>query len=85
MARDRRCPDCGREGGYRDTVTRPLTDLPVGPPAVARRRPAGQDRQHAQARRGVVGAARRRRCAELGVGDRFPVDSTIDGKAIKIA
>jgi transposase len=27
--RNRRCPDCGREGRYRDTVTRPLTDLPV--------------------------------------------------------
>jgi hypothetical protein len=24
-----RCPDCGREGRYRDTVIRPLTDLPV--------------------------------------------------------
>jgi transposase len=30
LARDPRCPDCGREGRYRDTVTRPLTDLPVG-------------------------------------------------------
>jgi transposase len=29
VARDPRCPDCGREGRYRDTVTRPLTDLPV--------------------------------------------------------
>jgi transposase len=29
VARDSRCPDCGREGRYRDTVTRPLTDLPV--------------------------------------------------------
>src|SRR6201993_4754661 len=27
--RNPRCPDCGREGRYRDTVTRPLTDLPV--------------------------------------------------------
>jgi transposase len=27
--RNTRCPDCGREGRYRDTVTRPLTDLPV--------------------------------------------------------
>src|SRR6201997_1443837 len=27
--RSPRCPDCGREGRYRDTVTRPLTDLPV--------------------------------------------------------
>jgi transposase len=29
VTRDPRCPDCGREGRYRDTVTRPLTDLPV--------------------------------------------------------
>jgi transposase len=29
VARDPRCPDCGTEGRYRDTVTRPLTDLPV--------------------------------------------------------
>ena len=29
VARDARCPDCGREGRYRDTVIRPLTDLPV--------------------------------------------------------
>jgi transposase len=37
VARDTRCPDCGREGRYRDTVTRPLTDLPVaGYPLVLR-------------------------------------------------
>ena len=37
VARDRRCPDCGIEGRYRDTVTRPLTDLPVaGYPLVLR-------------------------------------------------
>jgi transposase len=29
VARDPRCPDCGQEGRYRDTVVRPLTDLPV--------------------------------------------------------
>jgi transposase len=29
VARDPRCPGCGREGRYRDTVIRPLTDLPV--------------------------------------------------------
>lgn len=29
VARDGHCPDCGREGRYRDTVTRALTDLPV--------------------------------------------------------
>src|SRR5690625_1214619 len=29
VARDPRCPDCGRDGSYRDTITRPLTDLPV--------------------------------------------------------
>jgi transposase len=29
VANDPRCPDCGCEGRYRDTVTRPLTDLPV--------------------------------------------------------
>lgn len=29
VGRDPRCPDCGRDGTYRDTVTRPLTDLPV--------------------------------------------------------
>src|SRR5258707_9314188 len=29
VARDSRCPDCGAQGKYRDTVTRPLTDLPV--------------------------------------------------------
>ena len=29
VTRDPRCPNCGREGRYRDTVTRPLTDLPV--------------------------------------------------------
>jgi transposase len=37
VGRDPRCPDCGREGRYRDTVTRPLTDLPVaGYPLVLR-------------------------------------------------
>ena len=36
-ARDPRCPDCGRDGRYRDTITRPLTDLPVaGYPLVLR-------------------------------------------------
>ena len=35
VVRDPRCPDCGRDGKYRDTVTRPLTDLPVaGSPLV---------------------------------------------------
>jgi transposase len=35
--RDPRCPDCGRDGRYRDTITRPLTDLPVaGYPLVLR-------------------------------------------------
>ena len=29
VARDSRCPDCGCLGRYRDTITRPLTDLPV--------------------------------------------------------
>jgi transposase len=29
VARDARCPDCGQDGRYRDTVVRPLTDLPV--------------------------------------------------------
>ncbi len=29
VARDPRCPDCGREGRYRDTVTRAPIDLPV--------------------------------------------------------
>jgi transposase len=29
VARDPRCPNCGRAGRHRDTVTRPLTDLPV--------------------------------------------------------
>ncbi|MCW2687765.1 MAG: family transposase [Mycobacterium sp.] len=37
VARDPRCPDCGREGRYRDTITRPLTDLRVaGYPLVLR-------------------------------------------------
>jgi transposase len=37
VGRDPRCPDCGGEGRYRDTVTRPLTDLPVaGYPLVLR-------------------------------------------------
>jgi transposase len=37
VARDPRCPDCGRDGRYRDTVTRSLTDLPVvGYPLVLR-------------------------------------------------
>jgi transposase len=37
VTRDPRCPDCGHEGRYRDTVTRPLTDLPVaGYPLVLR-------------------------------------------------
>jgi transposase len=37
VTRNPRCPDCGREGRYRDTVTRPLTDLPVaGYPLVLR-------------------------------------------------
>jgi transposase len=36
-ARDPRCPGCGCEGRYRDTVIRPLTDLPVaGYPLVLR-------------------------------------------------
>src|SRR5262245_49408641 len=36
-ARDPRCPDCGQQGCYRDTVVRPLTDLPVaGYPLVLR-------------------------------------------------
>jgi zinc-finger of transposase IS204/IS1001/IS1096/IS1165 len=35
--RDPRSPDCGRQGRYRDAVTRPLTDLPVaGYPLVLR-------------------------------------------------
>ena len=29
VARDARCPDCGREGRYRDTVIRSVTDVPV--------------------------------------------------------
>jgi transposase len=29
VVRDPRCPDCGRDGKHRDTVTRPLIDLPV--------------------------------------------------------
>ena len=29
VTRDPRCPDCGHDGRYRDTVIRPLTDLPV--------------------------------------------------------
>jgi hypothetical protein len=37
VARDARCPDCGPEGRYRDTVIRPMTDLPVaGYPLVLR-------------------------------------------------
>ena len=37
VTRDPHCPDCGREGRYRDTITRPLTDLPVaGYPLVLR-------------------------------------------------
>ena len=37
VARDPRCPGCGREGRYRDTVTRSLTDLPVaGYPLILR-------------------------------------------------
>ena len=37
VMRDPRCPDCGHEGRYRDTVTRPLTDLPVaGYPLILR-------------------------------------------------
>ncbi|ETZ96939.1 helix-turn-helix domain of transposase ISL3 family protein [Mycobacterium kansasii 732] len=37
VGRDPRCPECGRDGRYRDTVTRPLTDLPVaGYPLVLR-------------------------------------------------
>jgi len=37
VARDPRCPDCGHDGRYRDTVIRPLTDLPVaGYPLVLR-------------------------------------------------
>jgi transposase len=37
VVRDPRCPDCGRDGRYRDTVTWPLTDLPVaGYPLVLR-------------------------------------------------
>jgi transposase len=35
VARDPRCPDCGREGRYRDTVIRPLTDLRL--PAIGKR------------------------------------------------
>ncbi|BBY06919.1 ISL3 family transposase [Mycobacterium noviomagense] len=29
VTRNPRCPDCGHDGSYRDTITRPLTDLPV--------------------------------------------------------
>lgn len=37
VTRDPRCPDCGHDGRYRDTVERPLTDLPVaGYPLVLR-------------------------------------------------
>jgi transposase len=37
VARDPRCPDCGQDGRYRDTVVRPLTDLPVaGYPLILR-------------------------------------------------
>lgn len=37
LARDPRCPGCGRDGRYRDTVVRPLTDLPVaGHPLILR-------------------------------------------------
>ena len=37
VVRDPRCPDCGHDGRYRDTVIRPLTDLPVaGYPLVLR-------------------------------------------------
>ena len=37
VTRDPRCPYCGQQGRYRDTVTRPLTDLPVaGYPLVLR-------------------------------------------------
>jgi transposase len=37
VARDPRCSDCGRDGRYRDTVLRALTDLPVaGYPLVLR-------------------------------------------------
>jgi transposase len=37
VARNRRCPDCGRPGRDYDTVIRPLTDLPVaGYPLVLR-------------------------------------------------
>ena len=37
VTRDPRCPDCRREGRYRDTITRSLTDLPVaGYPLVLR-------------------------------------------------
>lgn len=37
VTRDPRCPDCGHDGRYRDTVVRPLTDLPVaGYPLVLR-------------------------------------------------
>ena len=37
VTRDPRCPDCGRQGHYRDAVTRPLTDPPVaGYPLVLR-------------------------------------------------
>lgn len=35
VIRDPRCPDCGGDGKYRDTVVRPSTDLPmVGYPLV---------------------------------------------------
>jgi hypothetical protein len=41
VTRDPRCPDCGRDGRYRDAITRPLTDLPVAlSPGSADRRPA---------------------------------------------
>ena len=37
VARDPRCPDCGCEGRYRDTIIRSLTDLPAaGYPLVLR-------------------------------------------------
>ncbi len=46
---DPHSPDCGREGSYRDTITRPLTDLPVaGYPLVprSRRSPATGAQRH---------------------------------------
>ncbi|BDE13335.1 hypothetical protein MKCMC460_21950 [Mycobacterium sp. 20KCMC460] len=70
VARDPRCPDCGHDGRYRDTVVRPLTDLPVAgcPPGAQGRNPA-LPLSHTTVRAGGVQPEPRQTCRPTLVDD----------------